>query len=294
MCEMKIENKKDILFIVNPISGAGKQKLVEREVAAHLNQHKFNCQFIYTERAHHAYDIAKDAVLAGIDIVAIVGGDGSVNETAKALVNTTTRMAIIPTGSGNGLARELGIACDVKKAILQINTAEDFLMDTGLIGDHFFVGAAGFGFDAVIAHEFAKNKKRGFSSYIKIFLKKYLSYQLKTISVKGENSDEKYFVYSILNSGQYGNGAVISPASKLNDGVLELVRIKKIPFFLLPIYAFKLFNRSLKNNSIYQSTSFQNITIQGKEMMAHVDGEPIVLPDEFEVKMVEKSLWVVR
>ena len=153
MCEMKIENKKDILFIVNPISGAGKQKLVEKEVAAYLNQHKFNYQFIYTERAHHAYDIAKDAVLAGIDIVAIVGGDGSVNETAKALVNTTTRMAIIPTGSGNGLARELGITCDVKKAILQINTAEDFLMDTGLIGDHFFVGAAGFGFDAELQED---------------------------------------------------------------------------------------------------------------------------------------------
>jgi diacylglycerol kinase (ATP) len=291
---MKKENKKDILFIVNPISGVGKQKLVEKEVEAHLDKNKFNAQFIYTERAHHAYDIAKDAALAGIDVVAIVGGDGSVNETAKALVNTQTRMAIIPTGSGNGLARELGIPCDVKKAILHLNKSEDFLIDTGFIGEHFFVGAAGFGFDALIAHEFAKNKKRGFVSYIKIFLKKYFAYRLKTINIKGENEDGKYFVYSILNSGQYGNGAVISPSSKLNDGVFELVRIKKIPFFLLPIYAFRLFNKSLTNNSIYHSTPIQNITIQGKEMIAHVDGEPIELPNEFEVRVVAKSLWVLK
>jgi diacylglycerol kinase (ATP) len=291
---MKKENKKDILFIVNPISGVGKQRLVEKEVAAHLDKNKFNAQFFYTERAHHAFEIAKDASLAGIDIVAIVGGDGSVNETAKALVNTQTRMAIIPTGSGNGLARQLGIPCDVKKAILHLNKSEDFLIDTGFIGEHFFVGAAGFGFDALIAHEFAKNKKRGFVSYIKIFLKKYFAYRLKTINIKGEKEDGKYFVYSILNSGQYGNGAVISPSSKLNDGVFELVRIKKIPFFLLPIYAFRLFSKSLNTNSIYHSTPIQNLTIQGKDMMAHVDGEPIELPDEFEVRVVAKSLWVLR
>ena len=291
---MQINVKKNILFIVNPISGVGKQKLVEKEVAAHLDMNKFSYQITYTERAHHAYDIALKASQDGNDIVAIVGGDGSVNECAKALVNTNTKMAIIPTGSGNGLARQLNIPCDVHKAILHLNKSEELLIDTGFIDHHFFVGAAGFGFDALIAHEFAKNKKRGFVSYIKIFLKKYFSYQLKSIKIKGENSDEKYFVYSILNSGQYGNGAVISPASKLDDGVFELVRIKKIPLLLLPIYAFKLFNKSLKNNSIYHSSSIDNCIIQGKNMIAHVDGEPVVLPDEFEVKMVPKSLWVIR
>ncbi len=293
---MKIESKKDIIFIVNPISGVGKQKLVEKEVAAHLDTNKFTYQFIYTERAHHAYDIAKDAALAAIDIVVIVGGDGSVNETAKALVNTQTKMAIVPTGSGNGLARQLGIPCNVKKAVLHLNKGEDFLIDTGFIGDHFFVGAAGFGFDAVIAQEFPKMKRRGFISYIKLFFKNISRYKPKSFEVDGLTAiDAKdCFVFTVSNSGQYGNGAVICPQSKLNDGELELVIIKKIPVLLLPFFAFKLFAKSLKNGKYYRSQTFKKINIKGRNIRAHVDGEPILLPNEFEVKVVEKSLWVLR
>ncbi len=293
---MKIESKKDIIFIVNPISGVGKQKLVEKEVAAHLDTNKFTYQFIYTERAHHAYDIAKDAALAAIDIVVIVGGDGSVNETAKALVNTQTKMAIVPTGSGNGLARQLGIPCNVKKAVLQLNKGEYFLIDTGFIGDHFFAGAAGLGFDAVIAQEFPKMKKRGFASYIKLFFKNISRYKPKSFEVDGLTAiDAKdCFVFTVSNSGQYGNGAVICPQSKLNDGELELVIIKRIPLFLLPFFAFKLFAKTLKNGTYYRSQNFKKIRVKGRNIIAHVDGEPTVLTDEFEVKVVEKSLWVVR
>jgi len=288
-----MQTKKNILFIVNPISGVGRQKIVEKEVEVHLDKNLFSYRFTYTQRAHHAYDIAIEASRNGVDVVAIVGGDGSVNECSKALANTATRMAIIPTGSGNGLARQLGIPCDVRRAVQYLNRSEDFLIDTGFIGEHFFVGAAGFGFDALIAHEFAKNKKRGFVTYIKIFLKKYFSYKPKKIVLKGDGDEGKYFVYSILNSGQYGNGAVISPSSKLDDGFFELVRIKKIPLLLLPIYAFRLFSKSLKNNSVYHSSILQNGIIQGENMIAHVDGEPIILPNEFEVKMNAKSLWVL-
>ncbi|MFZ9848626.1 MAG: diacylglycerol/lipid kinase family protein [Flavobacteriales bacterium] len=292
---MTINNKKDILFIVNPISGVGKQKLVEKEVAAHLDKNKFTYQFIYAERAHHAYDIAKDAAIAGVDIVAIVGGDGSVNETAKALVNTSTRMAIIPTGSGNGLARQIGIPCNVRQAILHLNKSKDLLIDTGFIGEHFFVGAAGFGFDALIAHEFPRMKKRGFASYIKLFFKNILKYTPQSFEVEGLNSvDSKdCFVFTISNSGQYGNGAVICPQSVLNDGELELVIIKKIPVLLLPFFAIKLFAKTLKNGNYYSSQTFKKISIKGKNVIAHVDGEPIVLPNEFEVKVVNKSLLVL-
>ena len=292
---MQTKNKKDILFIVNPISGVGKQKLAEKEVAAHLDKNKFNAQFIYTERAHHAFEIAKDASLAGIDIVAVVGGDGSVNEAAKALVNTQTRLAIIPTGSGNGLARQIGIPCIVRDAVKFINEGVDFLVDTGFIGDHFFVGAAGFGFDAVIAHEFPKMKKRGFASYIKLFLKKYSSFKTKSFEVKGlENVDARdCFVFTISNSGQYGNGAVICPYSSLNDGKFELVVLKKTPFFLLPFFAIKLFTKKLTRGKYYQYYSFESIEVKGENCLAHVDGEPILLPNEFVVKMNANSLWLL-
>lgn len=289
------KGKKDILFIVNPISGVGKQKLVESEVAAYLDNDKFNHQFVYTERAHHAYDIAKDAALAGMDVVAVVGGDGSVNEAAKALVNTSTRLAIIPTGSGNGLARELGYSCEVRKAVIQLNSFEDILIDTGYIDEHFFVGAAGFGFDAVIAHEFPKMKKRGFTSYIKLFLKKYFSYSVQKYDVEGADAIDASgcFVFTVSNSGQYGNGAIICPQSKLNDGKFELVVIKKIPLLFLPFFAWRLFSKKLRNGRYYRSHSFESIVIRGEKCIAHVDGEPITLPNEFRVKINALSLWVM-
>ncbi len=293
---MNINTKKNILFIVNPISGVGKQKLVEKKVELLLDKNIFNFQFIYTERAHHAYDIAKDAAIAGIDVVAIVGGDGSVNEAAKALVGSNTRLAIIPTGSGNGLARQLAIPCDVAKAVLLLNNSEDFLIDTAYIHHHFFVGAAGLGFDAVIAEEFPKMKKRGFASYIKLFFKKISKYKPKRFKVKGISGEfeHEYFVFTISNSGQYGNGAIICPQSSLNDGELELVTIKKIPVLLLLLFAWKLFSSKLKNDQYYRSISFKKISIEGENIIAHVDGEPIILPNEFDVEVNPKSLWVLR
>ncbi|MFM7022401.1 MAG: diacylglycerol/lipid kinase family protein [Flavobacteriales bacterium] len=287
--------KKNILFIVNPISGTGKQRYIQEKVNQLLSKDIFNVSFRFTERAGHAVEIAGEASVSGVDIVVAVGGDGSVNEVAKGLLGSRTAMAIIPTGSGNGLARHLGIPCNVDKALLLLNDSREFCIDTCTISGHFFVGAAGLGFDALIAHEFAKLKRRGFVSYIKVFLKKYYSYSPKTISLKNhdENTGSESFVFSFLNSSQYGNGTVISPDSVIDDGHFEVVSIKKIPFYILPFYAYKLFAGTLKNDKYFRSWRVKNISVKTEGAIAHIDGEPISLPNEFEVTIQPKSLWVV-
>ncbi|MCX6182258.1 MAG: diacylglycerol kinase family lipid kinase [Bacteroidetes bacterium] len=285
----------NILFIVNPISGTGKQKNIQSKVNQLLNKDKFKVEFRFTERAGHAEEIARNSAMEGVDIVAVVGGDGSVNEVAKGLMNSKIAMAIIPTGSGNGLARHLKIPCNVDKALLLLNDSKVICIDTCAIAGHFFVGAAGLGFDALIAHEFAGLKRRGFASYIKVFLKNYFRYSPKTFSLKLNNqyTDFQCFVFSFLNSSQYGNGTVISPNSIVDDGQFEVVCIKKIPFFLLPVYAYKLFAGTLKNDKYFNSFSVKNILVKAEGAIAHIDGEPVLLPNEFEVVIHPKSLHVV-
>lgn len=204
-------------------------------------------------------------------------------------------MAVIPTGSGNGLARHLKIPCNVDKALLLLNDSKEWCIDTCEIDRRFFVGAAGLGFDALIAHEFPKLKRRGFASYIKVFLKNYFSYANKTYSLKCENqnTDSEYFVCSFLNSSQYGNGTVISPKSVIDDGEFEVVCIKKIPLLLLPVYAYKLFAGTLKNDKYFHSYSAKSVSVKTQNAIAHIDGEPIALANEFEVKINRKSLWVM-
>ena len=153
--------KKKILFIVNPISGVGKQRIVETLVPNCLDFSIFDFEIVYTEYAGHASLIAKNASEDGVDIVVVVGGDGSVNEVAKALVHSETVMGIVPCGSGNGLARCLKIPMRIENAIKVLNKQKIKTIDTATVNNEPFFNIAGVGYDALIAGLFAREGKRG-------------------------------------------------------------------------------------------------------------------------------------
>ena len=293
---MIVETKrKEVLFVVNPISGIHEKSDIQIKANQLLDLNRFNLKFKFTEFVGHAEILARQAVLDGVDIVVAVGGDGTVNEVAKSLFNTSVSMAVIPCGSGNGLARHLKISRGIDEALRLLNDGKVCLVDTGTIAGRFFVGAAGLGFDALIASRFSTVKRRGFLTYAALFIRYYFSYEPKifNLSNSGQNTGSQYFVFSFLNSSQYGNGTVISPKSVIDDGFLEVVSIKKLPFYLLPIYAYRLFRGTLKNDRYYNSFSVKAISVQVENALAHVDGESLVLPNAFEVKVCERSLWVV-
>ena len=293
---MTVDTKqKNVLFIVNPISGVCKNNNIQTKANQLLDLNRFNLKFKLTECVGHAAVLAQQAVIEGVDIVVAVGGDGTVNEVAKALVNSSVAMAVIPIGSGNGLARHLKIPCNVDGALRLMNEGRVQLIDTGAIAGRFFVGAAGLGFDALIASRFSGVRRRGFLTYAALFVRYYFSYKPKTFSLIGLAQDigSECFVFSFLNSSQYGNGTVISPKSVIDDGFLEVVSIKKLPLYLLPIYAYRLFRGTLKNDRYYNSFSIKTLSVEVENAVAHVDGEVLVLPNAFEVKVFEKSLWVV-
>jgi diacylglycerol kinase family enzyme len=173
------DTRKSILFIVNPVSGIGKHKGVERLIEDGLDKTQFNPRIVYTSGPGDATDISSKAAAEGIEIIVAVGGDGTVNETAAGLVGTASAMAIVPAGSGNGLARHLGIPMNLKRAIDIINTGRIIKIDTATINDQLFVNVAGVGFDASVAKKFAVAGKRGFSTYLRITTSSYKDYEPK-------------------------------------------------------------------------------------------------------------------
>ncbi len=289
-------SKKDIVFIVNPISGTGKQKVIEKLIPKILDYNKFNPKISYTERAGHATEISKN--LAGkAEIVVATGGDGTVNEVAQGLVFSDTAMAVIPTGSGNGFARHLKIPMNIKKAMQRINRLKTKNIDTIKMNNLLCANVAGYGFDAHISHLFAKGTKRGLKSYIKIILKEFHKFKADAIEIDyGNTKEEKNcFLLSIANSTQFGNGAVIAPEALVDDGKADICIIKPFPLVAAPFIGARLYLKNINNSKYVESSQKNKFTInfERKENKIHIDGEPKIVGEKLEVEVQQKKLKVV-
>lgn len=263
------------IFIVNPVSGTGKQKGVEKYIAEAAARHKTKATVEFTRYAGHASEIAKQAANNGIDVVGIVGGDGSVNEVGKSLLHTKTAMGIVPTGSGNGLARHLKIPLEIKDAVEQVFNGKKSAMDVGRIEDHVFLSTAGFGFDAHVAHLFAKEKKRGFNTYIKTVRRELFHFKPFVFSLKNENITEKAFMLSVANIPQFGNNFTINPNATESDGLLNCTLITPFPKYKIPGITSRFFRSSIHKSKHFAEWIGEEFELEIPHLYAHVDGEPV-------------------
>ncbi len=287
--------KTKILFIINPISGVGKKDILPSLIAKHLDTNLFEPSIVYTEYRKHAKEIAKEYSEKGWDIICAVGGDGSVHEVGTALIGTQTKLAIIPVGSGNGLARHLNIPLQIHKAIETINEQNCILMDTVLVNDKPFLNAAGYGFDALIAKKFNESKTRGLLGYVKLSLSEFFNYQPVDISIKinGKQKTLPVFMCSIANASEFGNGFCISPESDVTDGKIELVLVKPMRLWEIPKLAFQIFNRKSNLSHHLEVIPFEEAQIKLTHPVAQYDGEPFQVRNELNVKVVPKSLHIL-
>jgi diacylglycerol kinase (ATP) len=287
--------KKKICFIINPISGVGKQKIIEKLIDQHLNKTVFDYEIVYTQAAKHAITLAKQAAADNFNIVVAVGGDGSVNEVTKGLVGSNTAMAIIPTGSGNGLARHLNISLDLKKAMEIINAGKETRIDSIQLNDETFINVAGVGFDAHIGWEFSKFGKRGFSSYLKVIMREFPKYKAQDfeLSIDGKSVHKKAFLISFANGSQWGNNAHIAPLADIADGVMDIAILKDISVFnMLPV-GYKLFNKTLHQSSYLEIIKAKEVIVKQAKTIAHIDGEPIEVGNTISIKVNPLSLKVI-
>ena len=286
---------KKIRFIINPVSGFGKHKITESIINEHLDISSFYYEIFYTKAPGHASELCKDAVSQRFDIVAAVGGDGSVNEIGKQLTGSETAMAIIPTGSGNGLARHLNIPIDLYKSIGIINNLNIKKIDTCSVNSETFISMAGVGFDAHIAYKFSKSGKRGFWSYLKLCLIEYINYEVQDyyLNIDGNTMNIKAFFICCANSSQHGNNAVIAPQAIIDDGYIDVCIIKKFPAYMVPVLIYRVFNKTIEKSACLEIRRCKEVTIKQNSTLVHLDGEPLNLGKELNVKINPLSLKVI-
>ncbi|NPA67121.1 MAG: diacylglycerol kinase family lipid kinase [Chlorobi bacterium] len=286
---------KKILFVINPVSGTGKQKKLEKIISSKIDKNKFETDIKYTEYAGHAIKISEDAA-GKYDAVIIAGGDGSVNEAAQSLINTGTALGIIPAGSGNGFARHLKLPLKPEKAIETINNCNIKTIDTAELNRKPFVNIAGVGFDADMGYAFANIKKRGFSGYAKVILSSLNKIKGKhyKIIVNEKEISGRFFIIAFANGSQYGLNAKISPFSDISDGKAEIVAVKHFPFILTPFLALRLFTGSIHKSKYTRIFRANKLTIvNDKKIFAHIDGEPLELSENINIKLIPDSLKVI-
>ena len=288
--------KKKITFILNPISGTHSKEEIPAMIEQLLDHELFEPTIRFTEYAGHAAEIAKECVEEKANVVVAVGGDGTVNEVARSLRHSKTALAIIPCGSGNGLARHLCLPLDVKKAIGIINSCHIDTFDYGVINEMPFFCTCGMGFDAFISLKFAEAGKRGPITYVENVLKEGLKYKPETYEVEDETGASKYkaFLIACANASQYGNNAYIAPGATMKDGEMDVIIMEPFDVLDAPQIAADLFMKTLGNNSKIKTFRTKHLHIHRNEPGAiHYDGDPMMTGKDIDVRIEAGGIRIV-
>jgi YegS/Rv2252/BmrU family lipid kinase len=252
---------------------------------------------VFTEYRGHGSQIAAEAIRNGVDILVAVGGDGTINEVASEVEGTNKLMGIIPFGSGNGLARSLGIPIHDVQAIKRINKLNISKIDSGTFNGRKFFNMAGIGFDAQISARFAENVKRGLISYAKIAFSEVSNYhsQHYHLNIDGKEYQHQAFMISVANSSQYGNNAHISPFASLNDGMLDICILKPFPLYKFPALVFRMFRKnSHKSNYLEIIQGSKIIITRENAAVIHLDGDPFNMGNTLNININPHSLNILN
>ncbi len=275
------------LYIINRISGNGKKERIARTLAAK------GCKIAFTEYAGHAELLAREATE---EVVVAVGGDGTVNEVARGIVGTDKILGIIPCGSGDGLARHLGLSHNIEKAIHTIEQGKWKAMDAAEVNGRLFFSVCGVGFDAVVSERFAESGKRGLSNYVKQGLKTWKTYSPDhyEVEIDGEKMEVDALFITVGNSDQWGNNAKITPLAECCDGILDVTIVEKFSVWELPLLALRLMTGTLHRSRKVHCYRGKEIRISRQhEGAAHADGDWFIAPEVLDIKIIPSALKII-
>lgn len=292
------EGKKRILFIINPISGVrnSSKETIENIIEESLDTARFSWECIYSKSADHVEELSREAAQQSVDIIAAVGGDGTANRTIKGLIGSNSIFALIPSGSGNGLARHLNISLELHKSISLINDLNTRLIDTVSLNDNMFASIAGVGFDALVAKKFSKSEKRGFFSYFHIALRAYPTYRPRKyrMQIDGVPVTRKALFVSFANSNQFGYNTIIAPDAEIDDGFVDVCIVKKVPFIEAPYILGLLWRNKLDNSGYLEIIKAKEVMIKrNKNKVVNLDGEPIKAGKNLHIKVNPSTLRIL-
>lgn len=295
---MEHEQKKKIMFIINPISGVYKKKNVPEKIARYIDYVQYDYTIRFTQYAGHASLIAQQAVAQGFDICVAVGGDGSINEVAQSLVGTHTALGVIPYGSGNGFATHLKIPPrDVEGALHVLNTGKRGKIDLVKSNLRYFVSNAGFGVDSSVARRFHHHKIRGLASYAWAVVKELLFY-FQPFPAKVEIDDtvieRDFFLFTAFNANQYGYDYAVFPFTSMKDGIMDVIVLNRFPLWKLFWIVGCLMMKRADLITEAESYRAKRIHIHGsKKMIYQFDGDSVISHDDITFEVVPQCIEVM-
>lgn len=292
------------LLIVNPISGVNPKREKAGLFKELLVDAGLETEIAFTQRQGHASELASQAVADGYANVVVCGGDGTVNEVASALIGTDTVLGIIPSGSGNGLARHLEIPVDEERSIdiikqgniLDCDCGEvSTTLSDGSIAKRNFFCTCGIGFDAMVSHKFANEARRGRMTYIKNTFEVFANYRPKTyrLKINGETIEYDAFLIACCNASQYGNNAFIAPNASVTDGYLDVIVVKSGNALQMMVAGFDVLTGMVPYNKEIEKIRIKEGELEvDKPTWAHIDGEPVPFEGRVHVKCLPHKLKV--
>ena len=285
-----------VLFVVNPKSGQQNGKDFLSLIEGHAHEHHYEYLVHPIEQENEEVRIKEHIEAFQPEIVAAAGGDGTVNLLAKILAGTGISLIIIPLGSANGMAKELGIAAKPEAALDLIVRGQKKLIDLLKINGHICVHLADVGLNARIVRRFEEDPKRGIWTYAKylyreIFLiKNYRFY----IRYDGKDVSKKAVSITFANASKYGTGAIINPTGKIDDGKFELVIIKPFPRIHLLSISWKIFIGNLQTSEFVEVITCSSALIWSpKKTTLNIDGEIIGRTREIKIEILPGSLQII-
>ncbi|MBS0630587.1 MAG: YegS/Rv2252/BmrU family lipid kinase [Verrucomicrobia bacterium] len=285
-----------IRFIFNPRSGRNARRpSLAPSIQAYIRERNLDATLVTTARPHHATELARAAVAEGCDRVVAVGGDGTMNEVAQALLHSPAALGLIPCGSGNGLALHLGIPLAAPRALALATDphARAAAIDTGTVNGLPFFNAMGLGFDADISERFNHLTRRGLPAYVRTGIRAWIGRRTETVIVRGggHSAALDILLVAVANSDQYGNNARIAPGARVDDGLLDLVAVRPVSMInVLPLVA-RLFAGQFHTSPRVMRLRDTAFTIERPAAgLVHTDGETHATGATLSIRVLPRSL----
>ena len=275
--------KTSIHFIVNPISGKGKNKLDSQVISSVLNNNDFHVVIKTTKYANNAAALTKTSILEGANAIIACGGDGTVNEVASQLVDSPILLGIIRLGSGNGLASHLGISPSINEALEVIKQYNNTKIDVGTVNEHFFFSNMSLGIGARIINHYTGFKKRQIVSYLRASFKALLyksPSQIVDLEIDNFKNTLDPLVLFVSNSNEMGYNLSFTPKASLQDGKLDVVFTEQLSFVEKILFASQLiFNKHKRYNkaNYFLTDNIKVTNKKQKEFLTQLDGESIII-----------------
>ena len=269
------------VVLINPRAGQRRRGAVAERVElarAALRDHGAGGEVVVADGRGRGRDAARKLVRQGVETVVVWGGDGTVNEVASQLVGRGVALGIVPAGSGNGLARELGLSMHPARALRTALKGRVRTIDAGELGGRLFFNVAGVGFDASLAAAFNVRARRGMSGYLAAALREALRYEPARydVAADGGGSSGAALLVAVANTRQYGNGAIIAPAARPDDGRLDVVIVPPIGLLAAGWHMPRLFRGTLDGLQGVRMLRVRDGEIAaGQPLTFHVDGEVV-------------------